>query len=380
MQAEGVTPARQRAATPLRLVVKLGSSVLTSGTRRLDRACMCNLVQQIAQLQRMGHETVVVTSGAQAAGREILGFPELERSLPSRQMLAAVGQGRLMQIYSELFADHDIVVGQVLLTRSDLNHRTRYLNARDTLLTMIDRGIVPVVNENDTTAVEEIRVGDNDNISALVANLLEADLLVLLTDQAGMFTADPRRHQDASLIQQLERVDDSALAMAGGAGSREGTGGMATKLQAARLASNSGVSTVIAPGHERDVLQRILQGGKVGTRIPASVDSLQSRKRWLLAEVPRGVLHVDAGAVHVLRNGGASLLPVGVTRVEREFRRGEVLQLRGPDGSDIARGLSSYDSADLRKLCGQRSSRISAILGYSYGDAVIHRNNLVLSA
>ncbi|MCY4021878.1 MAG: glutamate 5-kinase [Anaerolineaceae bacterium] len=374
-----MTPARHCAATPLRLVIKLGSSVLTSGTRRLDRACMLNLVQQIAQLQRLGHETVVVTSGAQAAGREILGFPELDRSLPSRQMLAAVGQGRLMQIYSELFADHDIIVGQVLLTRSDLNHRTRYLNARDTLLTMIDRRIVPVVNENDTTAVEEIRVGDNDNISALVANLLEADLLVLLTDQAGMFTADPRRDQDASLIQQLERVDDSALAMAGGAGSREGTGGMATKLQAARLASNSGVNTVIAPGHEPDVLQRILQGGNVGTRIPASVDSLQSRKRWLLAEVPRGVLHIDAGAVHVLRNGGASLLPVGVTGVEREFRRGEVLQVRGPDGSDIARGLSSYDSADLRSLCGQRSSRISAILGYSYGDAVIHRNNLVLS-
>ena len=379
MQPEGVVPARHCATTPLRLVIKLGSSVLTSGTRRLDRDCMLNLVQQIAQLQRQGHETVVVTSGAQAAGREILGFPELDRSLPSRQMLAAVGQGRLMQIYSELFADHDIIVGQVLLTRSDLNHRTRYLNARDTLLTMIDRRIVPVINENDTTAVEEIRVGDNDNISALVANLLEADLLILLTDQAGMFTADPRRHQDASLIQQLERVDDSALAMAGGAGSREGTGGMATKLQAARLASNSGVGTVIARGHEPDVLQRILQGGKVGTRIPASVDSLQSRKRWLLAEVPRGILHVDAGAVHVLLNGGASLLPVGVTRVEREFRRGEVLQVRGPDGSDIARGLSSYDSADLRSLCGQRSSRISAILGYSYGDAVIHRNNLVLS-
>ncbi|MDD9956973.1 MAG: glutamate 5-kinase [Anaerolineaceae bacterium] len=379
MQAEGVTPAGHGASTPLRLVIKLGSSVLTSGTRRLDRACMLNLVQQIAQLQRQGHETVVVTSGAQAAGREILGFPELERSLPSRQMLAAVGQGRLMQIYSELFADHDIIVGQVLLTRSDLNHRTRYLNARDTLLTMIDQGIVPVVNENDTTAVEEIRVGDNDNISALVANLLEADLLILLTDQAGMFTADPRRDQDASLIQQLERVDDSALAMAGGAGSSEGTGGMATKLQAARLASNSGVSTVIARGLETDVMQRILQGGNVGTRIPASVDSLQSRKRWLLAEVPRGILHVDAGAVHVLRNGGASLLPVGVTRVEREFRRGEVVQVQGPDGSDIARGLSSYDSAELRSLCGQRSSRIGAILGYSYGDAAIHRNNLVLS-
>lgn len=365
--------------TAMRLVVKLGSTVLTSGTRRLDRVFMQGLVDQIACLQHQGHELVVVTSGAQAAGREHLGFPELDRSLPSRQMLAAVGQGRLMQIYSELFAAHDVIVGQVLLTRGDLNHRTRYLNARDTLLTLIDRRIVPVVNENDTTAVEEIRVGDNDNISALVANLLEADLLVLLTDQAGMFTADPRHHRDASLIRQLERVDEAALAMAGGAGSREGTGGMATKLQAARLASNSGVETVIARGHEALVLQRIVQGENVGTRIPAGTDRLQSRKRWLLAEIPRGTLHVDAGAAHVLRNGGASLLPVGVTRVEQEFQRGEVLRVCDPDGSDIARGLSSYNSGDLRSLCGQRSSRIGAILGYSYGDAVIHRNNLVLS-
>ena len=364
----------------MRLIVKLGSSVLTSGTRCLDRPFMQALVRQLAALHHQGHEIVIVTSGAQAAGRERLGFPALDRSLPSRQMLAAVGQGRLMHLYSELFDVHDIIVGQVLLTRSDLNHRTRYLNARDTLLTLLDRRIVPVVNENDTTAVEEIRVGDNDNISALVANLLEADLLVLLTDQPGMYTADPRRHRDASLIPQLERVDEAALAMAGGAGSREGTGGMTTKLQAARLASQSGVDTVIARGHEAGILQRILRGDNVGTRIPAATDRLQSRKRWLLAETPRGILHVDAGAAHVLQNGGASLLPVGVTSVERDFQRGEVLLVRGPDCSDIARGLSSYDSSDLRSLCGQRSDRIAAILGYTYGDAVIHRNNLVLSA
>ncbi len=374
-----MTPDSQPTTPAMRLIVKLGSSVLTSGTRNLDRCFMQQLVSQIAQLHQQGHEIVVVTSGAQTAGRERLGFPVLDRSLPSRQMLAAVGQGRLMQLYSELFDAHDLVVGQVLLTRSDLNHRTRYLNARDTLLTLLDHRIVPVVNENDTTAVEEIRVGDNDNISALVANLLEADLLILLTDQPGMYTADPRRNRDASLIHQLERVDEAALAMAGGAGSSEGTGGMATKLQAARLASHSGVSTVIARGHEPNVLQRILQGENVGTRIPASTDRLQSRKRWLLAEIPRGTLHIDAGAAHVLQRSGASLLPVGVTRVEQEFQRGEVLQVCGPDGNTIARGLSSYNSRDLRSLCGQRSGRISAILGYSYGDAVIHRNNLVLS-
>ena len=369
----------QHSSSTMRLIIKLGSSVLTGGTRKLDRCFMQQMVRQIAELHRQGHEIVVVTSGAQTAGRERLGFPVLDRSLPSRQMLAAVGQGRLMQLYSELFDAHEIIVGQVLLTRSDLNHRTRYLNARDTLLTLLDHRIVPVVNENDTTAVDEIRVGDNDNISALVANLLEADLLILLTDQPGMYTSDPRRNQDASFIHQLERVDETALAMAGGAGSSEGTGGMATKLQAARLASHSGVNTVIARGHEAEVLQRILRGDDVGTRIPASTDRLQSRKRWLLAEIPHGILHIDAGAAHVLQNGGASLLPVGVTRVEQEFQRGEVLQVCGPDGNDIARGLSSYSSADLRSLCGQRSGRINSILGYSYGDAVIHRNNLVLA-
>lgn len=373
--------ARGQRQTPavLRCVVKLGSNVLTSGTRRLDRQFMQALVRQVAELHHQGHELVVVSSGAQTAGRERLGFPALDRSLPSRQMLAAVGQGRLMQLYSELFAAHDLVVGQVLLTRGDLNHRTRYLNARDTLLTLLDHRIVPVVNENDTTAVEEMRVGDNDNLSALVANLLEANLLILLTDQSGMFTADPRRDRAASLIQQLERVDEAALAMAGGVGSSEGTGGMTTKLEAARLASQSGVSTVIARGHEPQVLQRILQGEQVGTRIPAGTDRLQSRKRWLLAELPRGTLHIDAGAAHVLQNGGASLLPVGVTRVEQEFQRGEVLRVCGPDGRAIARGLSSYSSVELRCLCGQRSGRISALLGYSYGDAAIHRNNLVLS-
>ena len=363
----------------MRLIVKLGSSVLTGGTRNLDRQFMQRLVASIAQLHHHNHEIVVVTSGAQTAGRERLGFPALDRSLPLRQMLSAVGQGRLMQLYSALFEAHDIIVGQVLLTRSDLNHRTRYLNARDTLLTMIERRIIPVVNENDTTAVDEIRVGDNDNLSALIANLLEADLLILLTDQSGMFTADPRRHRDASLIRRLERVDQAAMAMAGGAGSSEGTGGMTTKLQAARLAGHSGVSTVIARGHEPDVLQRILRGDPVGTRIPATTDRLQSRKRWLLAEIPRGTLHIDAGAAHVLRTGGASLLPVGVTRVEQDFRRGDLLQALDPDGHSIARGLSSYSSAELRRLCGRHSDEISAILGYSYGDAVIHRNNLVLS-
>lgn len=364
----------------MRIVVKLGTSVLTNGTARLNRQKMLEIVQQIAHLHQQGHEVTVVSSGAQAAGRERLGFPDLEKSLPAKQMLSAVGQGHLMHIYSELFEIFEITVGQVLLTRGDLDHRTRYLNARDTLLTLIDRRIIPIINENDATATEEIRVGDNDNLSAMVANVIEANLLVILTDQPGVYTGDPRRNQEASLIRQLARVDEAAMALAGGAGTPEGTGGMTTKLQAAQFASRSGITTVIAGGREQDVLRRIVEGEEIGTRIEAVTDHLESRKRWLLTEKPRGVVRIDAGAARMLRSGGASLLPVGMTQVEGSFKRGESLLISGPDGEGIAHGISSYDSDDLRQLCGVRSNRISAILGYSYGDAVIHRNNMVLLA
>jgi len=361
-----------------RIIIKLGTSVLTNGTPRLNRQRMLEIVQQVALLHQQGHEPVLVSSGAQAAGRERLNFPNLEKSVPAKQMLSAVGQGRLMHVYSELFDIFEIIVGQVLLTRGDLDHRLRYLNARDTLLTLVDRRIIPIVNENDATATEEIRVGDNDNLSALVANLVEADLLVILTDQPGLFTDDPRRNHSASLIAQVERIDDDTMAIAGGVGSPLGTGGMVTKLQAARLASRSGIPTVIAAGREPDVLRRILQGEAVGTRIEAVATPLESRKRWLLMDKPRGVVYIDAGAVRKLQTGGASLLPVGMTGVEGEFRRGETLSIIGPDGREIAHGLSNYDSADLNRLCRVKSSQIAKILGYSYGDAVVHRNNLVL--
>jgi glutamate 5-kinase len=361
-----------------RIVIKLGTSVLTNGTPRINQQRMLEIVQQVAHLQQLGHEMVIVSSGAQAAGRERLNFPELEKSVPAKQMLSAVGQGRLMHYYSELFDIFEIIVGQVLLTRGDLDHRLRYLNARDTLLTMIDRRIIPIINENDTTATEEIRVGDNDNLSALVANLVEADLLVLLTDQPGLFTEDPRRSPDASLIAQVERIDDATMAIAGGVGTTLGPGGMVTKLQAARLASRSGIPTVIASGREPEILVRIFNGEAVGTRIEAAASQLESRKRWLLMDKPRGTVQIDAGAVRKLETGGASLLPVGVTTVEGEFKRGETLSIVGPEGREIAHGMSSYDSADLRKLCRVKSSQIAEILGYSYGDAVVHRNNLVL--
>jgi glutamate 5-kinase len=363
---------------PKRIVVKLGTSTLTNSTRQLNRQRMLEIVQQIARLHQQGQEMVVVTSGAMAAGRERLGFPDLGRSVPAKQMLSAIGQGRLMHLYGELFDIFEIVVGQVLLTREDLADRPRYLNARDTLLTLLEHHIIPVINENDTTATHEIRVGDNDNLSALVANLLEADLLIILTDQPGLFTADPRVDQSAHLIPIVPQIDETTYALAGGVGSSVGTGGMVTKIQAAQLATRSGVTTVIASGREPNVLERIAVGESVGTRFESAATHLESRKRWLLAEKPRGLLHVDAGAARKLLKGGASLLPVGVTRVEKTFERGETLAILAPDGKKIAHGLTSYSSEDIGKLCGAQSSRIAEILGYSYGDAVVHRNNLVV--
>ncbi len=361
-----------------RIVVKVGTSTLTNGTERINQQRMLELVQQVARLYQQGHEMVLVTSGAMAAGRERLGFPDLGRSVPAKQMLSAIGQGRLMHHYSALFDLFEIVVGQVLLTRDDLSDRARYLNIRDTLSTLLEHRIIPIVNENDTTATHEIRVGDNDNLSALVANLLEADLLIILTDQPGLFTADPRKHANAALIAEVKQIDDETYALAGGAGSTVGTGGMVTKIQAAQLASRSGVLTVIASGKEPEVIQRIAAGENVGTRFLPVTGSIESRKRWMLAEKPHGRIQIDAGAARKLVKDGASLLPVGITRVEGTFERGELVGVTGPDGRLIAHGLTSYSSDDVQRLCGVKSSRISEILGYSYGDAVIHRNNLIL--
>lgn len=361
-----------------RIVVKVGTSVLTGGTRKLNRQRMLEVVSQIARLHQAGHEVILVSSGAVAAGRERLNYPELGASVPAKQMLAAVGQSRLMQVYGELFDIFEIVVAQVLLTREDIGERSRFLNARDTLSTLIEQKIVPIINENDTTATHEIRVGDNDNLSALVATLIEADLLILLTDQPGLFTADPRRSTDARLIERVKRIDADTWSLAGGTTTGLGTGGMVTKIQAAQLASRGGVTTYIAGGTEPDILRRVVDGENVGTRFEPDSTHMESRKRWLLVEKTRGKLYVDAGAARKLLTGGASLLPVGITKVENEFDRGMTLAVIAPDGGEIAHGITSYDSDDTRKLCGVKSSQIVDLLGYSYGDAIIHRNNMVL--
>lgn len=362
-----------------RIVVKLGTSVLTGGTPRLDRAHMVALVRQCADLQRQGKDVIVCTSGAIAVGRERLGFPDLADTVTNKQLFAAVGQSRLMLTWERLFELYEIHVGQILLTRADVEDRGRFLNARDTLLTLLEQGIVPVVNENDAVATSEIKVGDNDNLSALVALLAEADLLLLLTDQAGLFTADPRTNPDAELIPEVRAIDDTLRRLAGASGSDLGVGGMATKLQAADIARRSGVEVVIAAGRAPDVISRIVAGEAVGTRFPALDAPLANRKRWILAgPTPVGTVRVDAGAARALRDGGGSLLPAGITQVSGEFDRGDAIYILGPEDRRLARGIARYGSEDLQRIQGCHSEEIAERLGYAYGPVAVHRNDMIL--
>ncbi len=364
----------------LRIVVKLGTSTLTGGTTRLSPPRMIELVRQLAELLAAQHQVILVSSGAIAAGRAHLDFPQLPKDIPAKQMLAAVGQPRLMALYEQLFALYGVTVAQVLLTRADLADRRRYLNSRGTLLALLARGVIPIVNENDTVATEEIRVGDNDNLSALVANLIEADLLVLLTDQPGLFTADPRREPGAEMVHIVDgpEIPETLWRAAGGTGNGLGVGGMFTKVQAADLARRGGAMVVIAPGAEPDILIRLARGEEIGTRFMPVVTALESRKRYLLtgSSAP-GCLRVDAGAAKALRRGG-SLLPVGVVSLSGAFDRGDVVRVSDPAGREVARGLTNYSAPELSKIRGKQSSEIESILGYVYAEEVIHHNNIVL--
>lgn len=364
-------------STSQTIIIKVGTSTLTDGTNKLSRPRMVEIIRQLARLQQQ-HRIVLVSSGAMAAGRELLGGPSLPTHLPVKQMLSAVGQGYLMQVYSSLFGLYDVKIGQVLLTHADFAHRTRYLNARHTLETLLDYGIVPVVNENDTVAVEEIKLGDNDNLSAQIAALLDADWLILLTDQAGLYDADPRTNSDARLIHEVSEIDDTIWNLAGGSASRLGTGGMFTKIQAAQLAMRSGTRTVIASGTKQDVILRILDGELIGTAFVPSVTHLEARKRWLLAERAQGSLVVDEGAAKVLRDNGASLLPVGVSAVRGEFDRGAVVSVLDEASYELAKGLTNYASRELVLICGHHSREITEILGYGYGKEAIHRDHMVV--
>lgn len=361
-----------------RCVVKIGSALLTANGQGLDRAAIAGWVTQLANLRARGIEVVLVSSGAVAEGMMRLGWTQRPRALFEQQAAAAVGQMGLVQAYESCFQQHGIHTAQVLLTHDDLSDRQRYLNARSTLRTLLDLGVVPVVNENDTVVTDEIRFGDNDTLAALVANLLEADCLIILTDQAGLFDKDPRRHDDARLIDTASANDASLEALVGEAGAL-GRGGMLTKLRAARLAARSGAATVIAYGHEPDVLAVVLAGNNVGTLLSAEQAAIVARKQWLAGHLQLcGRLVLDDGAVKVLRESGRSLLPVGVTAVSGHFVRGDVVACVDKNGVEVARGLVNYSAPEAQKIKGLPSGAMESVLGYVDQPELIHRDNLVL--
>jgi glutamate 5-kinase len=344
------------------------------------QALIVDLARQITEVTSAGDQVCLVSSGAIAVGREALGFPELEKSIPIKQMLAAVGQPQLMKIYEKMFDIFDYKVAQILLTREDVRDRRRYINARNTINSLLDNNVVPIINENDSVATEEIRIGDNDNLSALVANLIEADLLILLTDQEGLYTSDPDRNEDAELISRIDDQEfpDEIWKAAGGSKNELGTGGMLTKLQAADTARKSGTRVVIAMGDTPNVLVRILNGEELGTHISSPFDPLESRKRFLLAGAEKHAsILIDSGAKKALLKGG-SLLPVGISDVKGEFNRGDIIPVKASDGKDYAIGLVNYSSKDVRRIKGKQSGKIESLLGYAYGDEVIHHNNMTI--
>jgi glutamate 5-kinase len=362
-----------------RIIVKVGSSLVTNEGKGLDHAAIANWAAQVSTLRHMGKEVVLVSSGAIAEGMLRLGFDKRPTDIHELQACAAVGQMGLAQIYETSFRSHGIGTAQVLLTHADLADRERYLNARSTLSTLLRMNVVPVINENDTVVTDEIKFGDNDTLGALVANLIEADVLVILTDQHGLFSADPRKDPSAQLVREAKAGDPALEAMAGGAGSSIGRGGMLTKVLAARRAASSGAHTVIAWGREADVLTRLAQGEAVGTQLLAQTGTLNARKQWMADHLQTaGRFVLDAGAIEKLAHGGKSLLPVGVVAVEGEFGRGAVITCVSEGGVVIARGLTNYTSSEARRIMRKPSSEIESILGFVEGPELIHRDNLVL--
>ena len=366
-----------------RIVVKVGSSLVTNEGRGLDEAVIEEWARQLAALVHgrdgVRRELIMVSSGAVAEGMKRLGWKTRPKELHELQAAAAVGQMGLVQMYETKLRDHQVGSAQVLLTHADLADRERYLNARSTLLTLLRLGVVPVINENDTVVNDEIKFGDNDTLGALVANLVDADVLVILTDQPGLYTADPRSNPNAEFVHQARAGDPALEAMAGGAGSSIGKGGMLTKILAAKRAAGSGTSTIIAWGREKDVLLRLTQGESIGTALIAPTQKIQARKQWMMdhLQLP-GAVQVDAGAAAKLQTAGKSLLPVGMVAVSGEFSRGDVIAVRDVQGREIARGLANYSSAEARLLCKHSSAQIVQVLGYSAEPEMVHRDNMVV--
>lgn len=365
-----------------RIVVKAGTRLLTCRDDRLNLDVITKLVDQISQLHTNGTELLLVSSGAVAAGRRVFGKIRDGKDVPQRQALAAVGQSHLMHTYGQLFEQHSITVAQALLSRRDLSDRLGYLNVRNTLLTLIERRVVTIINENDVVAVDELAgetFGDNDTLSAMVANLVDADLLILLGEIDGLFTADPNIEQNARLIPIVTQINEDVAAIGGPAFDEQGRGGMAAKLDAARLATASGVQTVIASGQAYDVLGRLVSGEQVGTTFPATTSKMESRKRWMLSGVSHNAeIMVDDGAVTALQKNHKSLLPAGMTDVVGTFQRGDIITILNSNRHQIAYGITNYSSDDLLKVKGIRSNRIAGILGYQFGEEVVHRSNLVI--
>jgi glutamate 5-kinase len=362
-----------------RVVIKIGSGVV-SGDTGLDLERIEGLCQDIIALRKRGYEVVVVSSGAVAAGKGDLGIVGRPQTIPLKQAAAAIGQSRLMRTYKDAFRPHGVTVAQVLLTRDDLANRRRYLNARNTLMTLLEYGVVPIINENDTVVVDEIRFGDNDNLSAMVTNLVEAQLLVILSDVDGLYDSDPRQNPQAQLITEVERITEEIEFMAGDEGGPLGTGGMATKIKAAKRATLFGAGTAIINGRTPHNLNYLFDGHELGTYFLPARDPIAARKHWIaFTKKPRGKLLLDEGARTALIDGGKSLLPSGVRAIDGEFDRGDAVRLCSLDGREFAKGVTNYSSQELTRIMGHKTKEIETILGYKYGDEVVHRDNLVIN-
>lgn len=362
-----------------RVVVKVGSALVTNDGRGLDEQAIVRWAGQIAALQKSGKEVILVSSGAVAEGVLRLGWEKRPTRVSQLQAAAAVGQMGLVQAYETHFSEHGIKTAQILLTHADLSNRERYLNARETLIELLALGVVPIINENDTVVTDEIKVGDNDTLGALVTNLVQADVLIILTDQKGLYTADPRKDPSATFVSQATAGDPALEKMAGGAASTLSKGGMITKILAAKRAQRSGATTVIASGRETDVLIRLAAGEAIGTQLNAVFAPLHAREKWIVDQLrPEGMLHLDAGAAQALVKNKTSLLPVGVKSVTGDFVRGELVGCIAPDGTEIARGLVNYSSSELRLIKGLHTEEIHSVLGFENQPEAIHRDNLVM--
>ena len=370
---------RNEIKNAVRVVVKIGTSTLTYNNGKLNLFRIEKLVRELADLANQGKEIILVTSGAVGAGLDRLGSTERPKTIPEKQAVAAIGQGILMHMYEKLFAEYGQIVAQVLLTRENSVKHKLYINSRNTLLTLLKMGVIPVINENDAIAIDELKIGDNDTLSATVATIVDADLLIILSDIEGVFTANPQNDPTAQLIEEITDITPEIEELAGGAGSKLGTGGMYTKIQAAKIAVNAGVTMVIASGALEGVVRNILSGEKIGTIFPAKEQHLQVRKSWLaFGAMIKGELVVDEGCEKALITEGSSLLSVGIVEVSGTFDQGNSVRILSKQGREIARGLANYNSEEIKKICGKNTNNISKILGSKLYDEVIHRDNMVI--